>query len=848
MNKCILAGAFSFLVLISPTLLFAGGQVVGMYGVSTGNSSFDVGGGLGLKKSGVNAVFVRSESNDIEYFATQQFKVYLTLNVFGGREPWKAFPDSNPVTADGTQLSGSYGGVCPTHPQWRENRLHLLKQWLTDFGGDNGISGIWLDYIRYPGRWEHEEPFLADTCYCPRCLSLFQEETRVKIPEGLSVEKTAEWIHQNAALQWMEWKKTQIVSFAMEARKLVDRHANGQQLLLGAFLVPWKKSEHDGAISFQLAQDAELLAPYIDVLSPMVYHKMVGKPVSWIGEITRYYRGLVDVPIWPIIQAEDLREIEFSRAISEVTQANADGLLVYSHRYMTDDLWPPLEEVHFEDNLLSNPHLYMDDPEKAPEQSLSVKGHPQFWFTPPAEAVLDSRFYFDTEADQKNNSIGLTAGLDRKAMWSTEIQQCEPGSEYQFSADFFRNDREDGLAYPEITVWGQKYRLNTHRAEQKWQKLKVQVSCPATYSKEESSFIFHNNYPSTSFWMRSPWLVKVAPGDGGPHQLPPKTRFFPIGAYGAKPDNLDEFKSIGLNTAVVPMNYDNISKCLDLSMHCTLSVPRDPEKLLLMLDDLALLHQGKFSYYVNDEPGIHSFPESKAEDIQNILKDRFPAAVTNMAIVRPQAIPYYEKGADYFMLDQYPVPNMPMTWLSDSMDEAAEYVGRNRLQSVIQAFGGRQYASSGWPRLPTFAEMNCLSFLSIIHGSRGLYFYTFPSIMATAEGREDFSLLIRRLNSLRSWLQIVNDQKPVEVQMTSVSQVDPKGQPAVHCSTKEQFHTQLLICVNTINTSVEAEIGVAENRQHSWREYYTSVPYAVADKTILARFSPLEVKVLLEER
>jgi hypothetical protein len=200
------------------------------------------------------------------------------------------------------------------------------------------------------------------------------------------------------------------------------------------------------------------------------------------------------------------------------------------------------------------------------------------------------------------------------------------------------------------------------------------------------------------------------------------------------------------------------------------------------------------------------------------------------------------------MLDQYPVPNMPMTWLSDSMDEAAGYVGRNRLQSVIQAFGGEQYSSSGWPRLPTFAEMNCLSFLSIIHGSRGLYFYTFPSIMATAEGRADFSLLIGRLNSLRSWLQIVNDEKPVEVKMTSVYQVDPKGQPAVHCTTKEQFHTQLLICANTINTSVEAEIGVAEDRQHSWRDYYTGVPYAVVDKTILTRFSPLEVKVLLEKR
>jgi hypothetical protein len=62
-----------------------------------------------------------------------------------------------------------------------------------------------------------------------------------------------------------------------------------------------------------------------------------------------------------------------------------------------------------------------------------------------------------------------------------------------------------------------------------------------------------------------------------------------------------------------------------------------------------------------------SFSEGQAEDIQKIIKERFPNAVTNMAIVRPQVIPFYEKGADYFMLDQYPVPNMPMSWLSNSL-------------------------------------------------------------------------------------------------------------------------------------------------------------------------------------
>ena len=219
-----------------------------------------------------------------------------------------------------------------------------------------------------------------------------------------------------------------------------------------------------------------------------------------------------------------------------------------------------------------------------------------------------------------------------------------------------------------------------------------------------------------------------------------------------------------------------------------------------------------------------------------------------MAIVRPQAIPYYEQGADFFMLDQYPVPDMPMTWLSDSMDEAAEHVGRNRLQSIIQAFGGEKYESSGWPRLPTFDEMNCLAYLSIIHGSRGIYFYTYPSITSNEQGKEDFTRLIRRLNSVRSWLQVVNEEEAVKLKMISKYSVDPSGNKAVHCARKEQYNTGMLICVNTIRTHTEAHIEVPSEGPTDWQDYYTGGVYPVVDSTILARFAPLEVKVLLESK
>ena len=154
------------------------------------------------------------------------------------------------------------------------------------------------------------------------------------------------------------------------------------------------------------------------------------------------------------------------------------------------------------------------------------------------------------------------------------------------------------------------------------------------------------------------------------------------------------------------------------------------------------------AFYVNDEPGIWSFPVNRADDINRLIKGRFPTSATCMAVVRPQVCRDFQWAADFFMLDQYPVPYMPMTWLSDSMDEVVggvtdgwmgegkkdEWMGggmdgkalkaeggitsdesskhagiqasnrpAQRLASVIQAFGGERYKDLGWPRLPTLA-------------------------------------------------------------------------------------------------------------------------------------------------
>jgi len=94
MNKAIRINLLLLFIFLWPTLSFAASGVVGMYGIpgDAGDKGTDL--AFQLEEAGVSAVFVRPDHDVIQFFSERKFKVYLTLNVFGGRQPWKDFPDS----------------------------------------------------------------------------------------------------------------------------------------------------------------------------------------------------------------------------------------------------------------------------------------------------------------------------------------------------------------------------------------------------------------------------------------------------------------------------------------------------------------------------------------------------------------------------------------------------------------------------------------------------------------------------------------------------------------------------------------------------------------------------------
>ena len=98
------------------------------------------------------------------------------------------------------------------------------------------------------------------------------------------------------------------------------------------------------AIERIIAQDYASLAEHVDVFSPMVYHRMCGEPVPWIGEIVDYVSAKTRKPVWPVVQAHsepkcewnpyELPAEEFEAALLTARGGASSGVAVFHLAYV----------------------------------------------------------------------------------------------------------------------------------------------------------------------------------------------------------------------------------------------------------------------------------------------------------------------------------------------------------------------------------------------------------------------------------------------------------------------------------------------------------------------------------
>jgi hypothetical protein len=289
--------------------------------------------GKTLGEAGIDALFVAHGAVTEDLIArcrAEGAKVYAEFGVFQGKKVAEARPELWPIGPDGKRLEpdGWYLGLCPDRPEYRAEKLAELKQLVER----HDVAGVWLDFIRYPGHWEVRSPRLVPACFCDESLRRFARAARLSLPEGGTAERAA-WVLREHADAWTRWKCGQIAAFCRDAKALVK--AARPKALVGAFVVPWRPEERQGAIRRVLGQDFARMARYVDVFSPMVYHRMVGRPVEWVGEIAAWMGRETGRPVWPIVQAVDAPQGETvapEELVAVLRQAleHGDGALVFT--------------------------------------------------------------------------------------------------------------------------------------------------------------------------------------------------------------------------------------------------------------------------------------------------------------------------------------------------------------------------------------------------------------------------------------------------------------------------------------------------------------------------------------
>ena len=288
-----------------------------------------------VRNSGLDGVFLKVlDPVMVAACKDAGLAVYASQGIFVADDDlWARFPGSRPLTASGepAPVEEWYHPALPTDPDFRALRLAQVEATLAHVP----LDGLWLDFIRWPARWEKRTPHLYHSSFDPVTLARFTADTGVTLPD--TAPGVAGWILDHAADVWWAWRCRQIAAFVADVAALRDRIRPDAQL--GVFTIPWTGTDLDALPVPQaniriVGQDPVRLQEHADVLSPMVYHRLCGRAADWPAAVSAHLAGQVDRAVWPVIEllADDdgYAPAEFVAVLAACRRAGGGPVIVFN--------------------------------------------------------------------------------------------------------------------------------------------------------------------------------------------------------------------------------------------------------------------------------------------------------------------------------------------------------------------------------------------------------------------------------------------------------------------------------------------------------------------------------------
>ncbi len=301
--------------------------------------------GFNLNNLGINAIFVHSGSinHDMVNRARSEglmlFAEFATLN---GKNYVETHPEAWAINEKGEKVQAAswFMGVCPTEPGFRQYRFGQLRDLLLEYD----LDGVWMDYVHWHAQFEEPEPILPETCFCDHCLDDFSKDSGIKIPDGITSKK-ALWILNNHDKSWRNWRCKVIYDWTYEIKSIIKEIK--PEALLGLYHCPWNDQEFNGARRRILGLDYDLLKKTIDVFSPMVYHRRIGREPDWVKENINWFSNRLNIrkdsypKVWPIVQAYNnpgiISNVEFETVLKGGLAGKSSGVMIFTASAVAED-------------------------------------------------------------------------------------------------------------------------------------------------------------------------------------------------------------------------------------------------------------------------------------------------------------------------------------------------------------------------------------------------------------------------------------------------------------------------------------------------------------------------------
>ncbi len=208
--------------------------------------------------------------------------------------------------------------------------------------------------------------------------------------------------------------------------------------------------------------------------------------------------------------------------------------------------------------------------------------------------------------------------------------------------------------------------------------------------------------------------------------------FFPIGLYHVSASHYPMLAEAGFNCVqgIGPGNLERFGETLDAcaANGLMMDVPlyANGQVAANLADSLAGIeayadHPAVLCWKIIDEPDIRPEITDETPEVYAALKAADPAHPIELTLCQPPGFGYWANFCDMMQVDPYPIPRQPLTMVSDWVDTAmAGLEPWQHLTAVLQ---------SGWipepMNQPTPEQARSMVYLSLIHGAKGIFWYSF---------------------------------------------------------------------------------------------------------------------------